>query len=167
MDDYIYVFYFIQRSQLCSCQPFCTADFSTSPATLEAEVIYWRPLLGTGQLAAAANPPSQRQPRAGRAPGSAPRFPRKPLSPGLINRQQITCVVAAGMAASPSILLAPAMLGSALVVSVLFLGLLGREGPAPGVGGLMPKCSPWTGGLAWGGVCVSLGEGVLIAEGTR
>ena len=41
-------------------------------------------------------------PHAGQAPGSAPRFPRKPLSPGLINHHQTTYMAAAGTAASPS-----------------------------------------------------------------
>lgn len=133
IDDCISVTYFMERSQLCSCQPFYTADFSTSPAMLAVEAIYPKPLLGTGQLAAAAagSPLAQHQPHAGWAPGSAPRFSRKPLSPRLINCHQITCVAAAGVAASPSLPLVPAVLGSVPVALLPSMGLPGCECPAP------------------------------------
>lgn len=77
IDDYICVSSFIQRSQLHSCWPFCTADFSTSPAMLEGEVIYRRPLLsapGSWQQQRLGAPPSQCQPPQ-RWPGSRQRSP--------------------------------------------------------------------------------------------
>lgn len=165
IDDCISVSYFMQRSQLCSCQPFCTADFSTSPAMLAAEDIYRRPSLGTGQLAVAAagSPPAQHQPHAGWAPGSAPHFPRKPLSPRLINCHQITCVAAAGVAASPSLPLVPAVLGSVPVALLPSMGLPGCECPAPR--GAPAKMWPLESTLNRRGGLASMALSVFIVKG--